>query len=91
MIDKRDYGLNPEDRRYVIERKFGSGKIDEIALMLNAVKNQSEKVLGAILFLACEQSVEDIESFVKLANENEMGLLTAATVKHERITGKLKN
>ena len=90
MIDEREYGLTSEHRRYVIEQKFGSYQINEIELLLSEVKNQTDRVLGAILFLVRENDLSNIKYWIELANNDEKKLLTAATVKHERVTGKLK-
>ena len=82
--DVREYGLTESDRKWVIRKKFGLFSAGQINQILNKVENPSEKVLGAILFLARPGSVEDVESSVFLANTNESNLLNAAQVKNDR-------
>lgn len=82
--DKREYGLTEADRKWVIRNKFGLFSSNKIYKILNDVENPSDKVLGAILFLARPGKLEDIVSSVKLANDNEKRLLNAAQVKDER-------
>ncbi len=82
--DKKDYGLNEEDRNWVIRKKFGLLKKRRILEILEDVTDPSEKVLGAILFLARPNNLDDVISFVNLANEDEQQLLQSAQVKDER-------
>ena len=90
MIDKRDYGLCFEDRRYVIRKKFGQEMTEEIEELLGAVQNQIDPILGAILFVAREGDIQSLKEYIEMANEDEMGLRTIASVKHERMTGQLE-
>ena len=82
--DKREYGLTVSDRKYIIQVKFGLSNISAIEALLSNVVEPSEKVLGAILFLARPGNFEDIEKFIDLANKNVSSLLNSAQVKDER-------
>lgn len=82
--DKREYGLNAEDREWIIKNNFIAISHDDIKEILSTSTNQSDKVLGAILFLTRSDNLSDLQSCVQLANEDEHKLLNAATVKDER-------
>lgn len=82
--DNREYGLIDADRKWVIRKKFGLFSIKKVLKLLDSVDNPSDKVLGAILFLARPDKLEDIVSLVELANENERSLLDSAQVKDDR-------
>lgn len=73
--DNREYGLIDADRKWVIRKKFGLFSSKKVLKLLDSVDNPSDKVLGAILFLARPDKLEDIVSLVELANENERSLL----------------
>jgi len=75
-------GLIPMDRDIEIARKFGSASARRVNALLDAVENPTEKVLGAIIFLA--KSADQVEGLVKLANGDRDALLNAAQVKDER-------
>lgn len=80
----REYGLSHEDRIHEIQRKFGATELQSTLSLLAQVMNKNDQILGAIIFLAREQHPEEILSLVQLANEDQTGLLSAATVKDER-------
>lgn len=82
--DQREYGLTPDDREWVLKSKFGIFSRKKAEEILNEASSQSDKVLGAILFLTRPGNLNDLEKCVELANENESALLNAATVKDER-------
>ena len=82
--DQREYGLSESDRDWVVKRKFGFFSRRKVKNILTNSKGQSDKVLGAILFLARPGNFSDLESGVSLANENVTKLLNAAAVKEER-------
>jgi hypothetical protein len=81
---KQEYGLNHEDRVAEIERKFGRDQVEPVLARLGQVSNPTEKLLGAIVFLAREGHVDDIALTVTAANKNPSEILNAATVKDER-------
>ncbi|MFP2894945.1 hypothetical protein [Corallococcus sp. 4LFB] len=81
---KQEYGLNHADRVAEIERKFGRGRLEDVLAQLSRVSNPTEKLLGAIVFLAREGHVQDIALTVSAANKNPSEVLNAATVKEER-------
>lgn len=80
----REYGLIDADRKWVIRKNFGLFSSKKVLKLLDSVDNPSDKVLGAILFLARPDKLEDIVSLVELANENERRLLDSAQVKDDR-------
>lgn len=82
--DKRKYGLTPKDREWVIAHKFPSFSDDEINLALSKIEEQSDKILGAVLFLSHADCLESLKKCVDLANSNIVSLLSSATVKDER-------
>ena len=82
--DKREYGLSSEDREWVIKNKFGFIQRSKVKAILQDSMDKSDKVLGAILFLARPGNLNDLANYVNLANENVQKLLNAATVKDER-------
>jgi hypothetical protein len=82
--DKREYGLSLNDREWVIRKKFGFLSRRKARRILQGSVDQSDKVLGAILFLSRPKDIESLEGCVELANENVDRLLNAATVKDER-------
>ncbi len=82
--DKREYGLSLEDRAWVIRKKFGYFSRGKANSILQESVDQSDKVLGAILFLSRPKDIESLKGCVELANENVDKLLSAATVKDER-------
>ena len=82
--DKREYGLSESDRKYAIRKKFGFFSRRKVNAILSDLENPSDKVLGAIVFLARRGELGDLVSLVKLANENEEGLLNSAQVKDDR-------
>lgn len=90
LMDKRQFALNPRDRRYVIKEKFGEEQVFTIESMLKDVENSSDQVLGAIVFLCREGDLKSVDRYIDMANSDEITLRTAANVKLERITGKLK-
>jgi len=90
MIDKREFAIGPENRRFTIEKKFGSDKFTQVESILEKVVNPTDRVLGAILFIVRDGDFEQLEEYVALANEDEMQLRTIASVKFERVTGQLK-
>ncbi|RKH50472.1 hypothetical protein D7X96_12005 [Corallococcus interemptor] len=82
--NQREYGLSHADRVAEIERKFGRDQLDAVLAQLGQVSNPTEKLLGAIVFLARVGHVEDIANTVTLANQDPSQVLNAATVKDER-------
>lgn len=82
--EKREYGLSKDDRELIIKKHFSQFPKQKVMLVLNKANNQSDKILGAILFLSRSGNILDLEACVQLANENELKLLNAATVKDER-------
>ena len=82
--DNREYGLSIEDREWVIRNKFGFLQRGKAKAILQDSMDKSDKVLGAILFLARPGNLDDLANCVNLANENVQKLLNAATVKDER-------
>ncbi|MBN8471506.1 hypothetical protein JYJ95_33790 [Corallococcus exiguus] len=81
---KQEYGLNHADRVAEIERKFGRDQVEPVLAQLRRVSNPTERLLGAIVFLAREGHVTDVALSVAAANKNPSELLNAATVKDER-------
>ncbi len=82
--DRREYGLTPEDRAFLIARKFDAADAAVVAALLAAVDDPTDQVLGAILFLARAGRIDDLAELVRLASEDRATLLNAATVKDER-------
>ena len=82
--NRRKYGLSPEDRDWVINKKFGSVYREKAEEILQKSTDKSDKVLGAVLFLSRPGNLDDLASNVDLANESLQKLLDAATVKDER-------
>lgn len=82
--DKREYGLTPEDRDWIINNKFAVFDRKQVNKILNQSVNQSDKVLGAILFLAHSGKLDDLQCCVNLANQDVKKLLNSAMVKDER-------
>jgi hypothetical protein len=80
--DPREYGLTPSDRAFEIERKFGASNVTTVDEMLANVREPTDQVLGAIVFLA--NASAEVEGLVALANEDRPRLLNAAVVKEER-------
>jgi len=89
-MDKRQFAFNASDRNYVIKEKFGQDEVSAIETILNTVENQSNQVLGAIMFLCKEGDLNSLNHYIHLANTEEMVLRTSAEVKFERVTGTLK-
>ncbi|RDH45846.1 hypothetical protein [Zooshikella ganghwensis] len=83
--DQRDLGLSESDRNYVIRKKFGLFSARKVKKILLGIENPSDKVLGAVLFLARPKQINDVISSVNLANESEKKLLEAAQVKMDRV------
>ncbi len=81
---KSEYGLTAHDRAIEIARKFGSEHELRIMSVLSKVAHPSEKILGAIIYVARPGHADDIQDLVDLANKNPAQLLNAATVKEER-------
>ncbi|MBN9686173.1 MULTISPECIES: hypothetical protein [unclassified Corallococcus] len=81
---QQEHGLSHADRVAEIERKFGRAQVEPVLQQLSRVSNPTEKLLGAIVFLAREGHVEDIALTVADANTNPSRILNAATVKDER-------
>lgn len=84
MRDRREYGLNKDDRGWIIKNKFDVNTQEKVRAMLQKVNNQSDTILGAVVFLTRADHIDDLLHCVKLANEDEQQLLSAATVKDER-------
>ncbi|RKH67086.1 hypothetical protein [Corallococcus aberystwythensis] len=80
----REYGLHHADRVAEIERKFGPDQREPVLARLSRVTHPTEPLLGAIVFLARQGHVEDIDLMVSLANQDASKVLDAATVKAER-------
>ncbi|NPC73547.1 hypothetical protein HPP05_27720 [Corallococcus exiguus] len=82
--NKQEYGLSHADRVAEIERKFGRDQVEPVLEQLSRVSQPTEKLLGAIVFLARVGHVQDIALTVAAANKNPSEVLNAATVKDER-------
>ena len=79
---RREYGLTAADRSAEIRRKFGAGNLIKVETILDGVRNPTDQVLGAIVFLATR--LEQLPGLVELANADQEQLLRAAVVKDER-------
>lgn len=84
VSDPREYGLTPEDRAVAIARKFCPRDAARVHALLGTVELPSEKLLGAIVFLARPDRLDDIECLVDSARVDRTRILDAATVKDER-------
>ena len=79
---KREYGLTPEHRDAEIRRKFGEVSQPAMRAMLSGVREPTEQVLGAVVFLATR--IDQVPALVELANSDREQLLRAAVVKDAR-------
>ena len=82
--DAREYGLTPEDRLHEVERKFGPERREAVLALLAQVRAPSEKLLGAIVFVAQAGDVDGVADLVVHANEDPRGFLDAAQVVADR-------
>ena len=82
--NSREYGLTAEDRAHEIARKFGASNAARANELLASVQNPTDQLLGAVLFLARLDRVEDLVDLVASANDNPARLLSAATTAEER-------
>jgi hypothetical protein len=82
--DPREYGLTPEDRLHEIDRKFGREQREAVLALLARVRSPSEKLLGAIVFVANPGDLRSVEAQVAQADADPRGYLDAAQVVADR-------
>ena len=82
--DPCEYGLTPEDRLHEIDRKFGRDRRESVLALLSQVRARSDKILGAIVFIARLGQLADVAEMVALSNEDPQRLLDSAQVVDER-------
>ena len=82
--DPREYGLTPEDRLHEIDRKFGRESREAVLALLVRVRSPTEKLLGAIVFVANPGDLRSVEMQVAQANADPRGYLDAAQVVADR-------
>ena len=82
--DPREYGLTPEDRLHEIDRKFGRERRDAVLALLARVNAPSEKLLGAIVFVANAGDLRGLEAQVAQANADPRAYLDLAQVVADR-------
>lgn len=82
--DKREYGLTAADRAHEIARKFGATNAARVDALLAGLRNPTEPLLGAIVFLPRPGRFDDVASLVAEANEHPARLLSAACTADER-------
>ncbi len=82
--NRREYGLTAADRAHEIARKFGAANAASVDALLAGVRNPTDPLLGAIVFLARPGHPDDIASLVAAANEDPASVLSAASTAEER-------
>lgn len=82
--DPREYGLTPDDRLHEIDRKFGPERREGVLALLAQLRAPSEKLLGAIVFVAQAGDMDGVAVLVAHANEDPRGFLDAAQVVADR-------
>ncbi len=82
--DPREYGLTPEDRLHEIDRKFGREHREAVLALLARVRSPSDKLLGAIVFVANPGDLRGVETQVAQADADPRGYLDAAQVVADR-------
>lgn len=82
--DPREYGLTPGDRLLEIDRKFGRDQRDAALALLARVNTPTEKLLGAVVFLANAGDLRGLEAQVVQANADPRAYLDLAQVVADR-------
>ncbi len=82
--DPREFGLTTDDRLYEIDRKFGRERRDAVLALLAQMERPSDKLLGAVVFMAGAGDLRSVEALVLHANADPRAFLDAAQVVADR-------
>jgi len=82
--DRREYGRTAADRSHEITRKFGDANAARAHSLLACIENPTDQLLGAVIFLARPNHIEDLVDLVASANDHPVRLLSAASAADER-------